>query len=445
MKTKASTKPNTSTTGTPEQPRRRQRYGGTHVITFVLGLATGIFVCATNRALDTYSHALFAADEANSTWAYDIHNHTTHNHTVPTQGVAVAVGGLRTSNHTTTTPTEGVVAATTAVDPERAAVSDHDYDRCRTGSMHNRTHNGTNTTVQQQQPKLTFVHIPKTGGSTIEEAAKEQANIRWGYQQWTPWKTKQTCCLWHMPPSVIPSLGLESKQPKQNPSRSLPYDDDGDNDENHNSTNDLFAVIRNPFARVVSEVFYKCGLKSGKKAQQSCLSNKKAVNHRIRQNLNEKLNCNSTLAACYLKESHWIPQWHFFYDPHTGDRTIRYLLHFENLAGDLAALFEATGVNISLDRQKRARATKYKNATELDSNEFAGLKDLDNKTIRLIVEVFRRDFEIGGYSLDVHEASLYGVSNASQTMNTGRSNASFWELPCHLDINTTGANLTRTR
>ncbi len=277
--------------------------------------------------------------------------------------------------------------------------------------------------------ELGFVHIPKTGGSSIEREAKESQKL-WGYyafgghrtnERWLSTKYldqrlygKGTPCLWHTPPFLLPSLKKKNK--------TLPYENQ-----------DLFAVIRNPFARIASEIHYRCNFRRKK----LCL-NKADVNHVKQEELGFLLNCTRELnqstilepkgLECLFSklEGHLVPQWQFFYDPFSGERQIRYLLHFEKLSEDFQDLMESKSLNMSLGVAKM-RSTNYSAAT---ADEFRGVEDFDEVTRRLIVELYRKDFELGGYSLNISDTTSF----SHPVSHGGVSRSTFWELPCQTNL-----------
>ncbi len=295
--------------------------------------------------------------------------------------------------------------------------------------------------------ELGFLHIPKTGGSSIESTAKELAEKRWGYFAWESNKNFQKNLsylrktylkdkydgnitgeiFWHVPLSILSTMIKET----------TPYDNQ-----------DLFAVIRNPFSRVVSEVFYRCSFRP----QKSCF-NKKDVNTRLRLTLTNQLNCVKNrgkpnmdgeieldILKCFLEHgSHFIPQWFFFYDPFSGERDVRYLVHFENLAGDFHDLMAAYSLNISLNSHEKARKSNYNQSSDPDL--FKGVQDLDETTKNLILELYDTDFDLGGYSRDENSTASFSFPShwvaPSLSSSISANETGFWELPCYIELPTT--------
>lgn len=285
-----------------------------------------------------------------------------------------------------------------------------------------------------------FLHIPKTGGSSIESESKRSGK-KWGHFAWQKKKKSQDglhetylkdkylgniteAILWHVPLSIL------STMIKENP----PYYDQ-----------DLFAVIRNPFARMVSEVFYRCSFRRTK----ICL-NKRKVNDQLRSILTEQLDCvrnrgmpnmdgeiDIDILKCFLRHgSHFLPQWFFFYNPFSGKRDTRYLVHFENLAGDFHDLMDVYSMNIRLNNDRKARKSNYSQFAASDL--FRGFQDFDNTTRNLILELYDMDFDLGGYSRDENYMTSFSFPSQwvvpSPSSLISANGTRFWELPCYIQL-----------
>jgi len=111
----------------------------------------------------------------------------------------------------------------------------------------------------QTLKRLEFVHIPKTGGTVIESIAADH-NITWsichfGYPQSI---ARISLNLTHCPPGSLKHMW--PKEPKHNncPWWHVPpqYLEWYDPDINPYAGADLFAVVRNPYDRVISHYYY---------------------------------------------------------------------------------------------------------------------------------------------------------------------------------------------
>ena len=117
----------------------------------------------------------------------------------------------------------------------------------------------TQQVQHEQRKRLEFVHIPKTGGTVIESIAADH-NITWsichfGYPHNIAWISLN---LTHCPPGSLKHTW--PKEPKHNncPWWHVPpqYFEWYDPDINPYAGADLFAVVRNPYDRVISHYYY---------------------------------------------------------------------------------------------------------------------------------------------------------------------------------------------
>jgi hypothetical protein len=107
----------------------------------------------------------------------------------------------------------------------------------------------------------------------------------------------------------------------------------------------------------------------------------------------------------------------------------------ENLQDGFAALMEERSINIHLDPLDHGIVAWRK--TEYGDNSlgnFHGVESLEPKTLELIRKVYQKDFELGGYSLDVLDAHKPPMPSSSSGISSGpegtATKKAFWELPC---------------
>jgi hypothetical protein len=220
---------------------------------------------------------------------------------------------------------------------------------------------------------LGFVHIPKTGGSSILVAARMH-NISWGPADFKSFpKPKFRKQLWqHTPIQYFPS--------KQN--NSNPY-----------QGQDLFTVVRNPYTRTISDYFYMCEYSKSEQRLPGCTDAngpKKAmvVNQAIQEKLKILLSAEKDSKYYYMRWGHRIPQYDFVFDS-KGNRMVDYVLHQENLNDEFHSLMHAYNLPLQLSNYH----ARPRPAFGLDF----GIFNLTMDTIRLIETAYAQDFSIGGY------------------------------------------------
>ena len=193
--------------------------------------------------------------------------------------------------------------------------------------------------------KLKFVHITKTGGTTIENVGLKN-NLFWGRNDKNLKGYGGAPPHWHRPIKDF---------------KRYPYNKDVK----------LFTVVRNPYDRVVSECFCKWG---GKFIEGE-IENKEDFNFYIKQRL-------SNLKS--EKFHHFKPQYLYIYDK-SGKRIVDYILKFENLQDDFKKLMQEFGLNIELDEITNRSFKKFTT------------NDINKENILLINKIYQKDFKIFGY------------------------------------------------
>lgn len=234
--------------------------------------------------------------------------------------------------------------------------------------------------------KLEFLHIPKTGGSTIELLGAAQ-NISWGTCHYMEMLhvipgtvTKNLKCpdhphrkhdykssIWHMPIHLLPEGAFE------------PY-----------SESDVFCVIRNPYDRIVSEYNMNVKVDPGKFNNSVDALNKFVKNH-LTQFVSEKNEVKSfDTHAYWMLNGHFIPQIDY-------TRDAKHILRFENIEKEFNCLMSQYGLNIHWPIRKNEHHPSK------GSNAKLTKVDLTQENVELIKFVYKDDFDAFGYTMNTKE------------------------------------------
>ena len=285
----------------------------------------------------------------------------------------------------------------------------------------------TTTTVKKKQinsfrtkKRLEFVHIPKTGGTSIENVALKH-NISWGVCRFLTFgETKQNkmsvlcpgrkakrweklapgmipckgAAFWHLPPYIYDNIGGGMN----------PYG---------NAT--LFAVIRNPYERIVSEYNYRRKIFKQANTSLQQLGNlngwiQKVLTPRL-DYVNDPYPWNKP-GFCHI-QGHLIPQKYYIYTSLGGGRqAVDHVLKFENLQEEFDTLMMEYGLNMTLkespallksrdDDDKTTGRHPSSSTTTIKtrgSSKTLGVENLTRASTKLIEQVYAMDFEAFGYS-----------------------------------------------
>jgi hypothetical protein len=247
--------------------------------------------------------------------------------------------------------------------------------------------------AQTKHRRLNFMHIPKTGGSSVVEAGI-RAGINWGdclfqrtwpgrtcpykprYGNWPKVDYDKTLnrVWWHIPLQFFP-------QTWANPYKGF----------------DLFAIIRNPYDRMVSEFYYHC-----KVLPQDCKGldpthrpgfSAKILNGQTQQALKKIFLAKYGGPDYFHRWGHYIPQYDFFVGPR-GQRYVQHLLHTEYLEEEFNLLMEAYQYDVTLPQhQVKSRTDNHHDSDSMDVRNFTVA------TLKMIEVVYEQDFLLGGYPM----------------------------------------------
>ena len=269
---------------------------------------------------------------------------------------------------------------------------------------------------KKKRLRLEFVHIPKTGGTAIESIAKN-ANLTWSIchfgnpevvskisnglvecyhnnnieratkgrsQNRSSWQSglfweSNRCPWWHVPPAHVQAFY---------PKKDNPYADA-----------DLFAVVRNPYERIISEYYYAMNELENPR-------NKNTTKHQDTAHFNtflhKRLSAFSSKMMAgdlsngipgnrvyYSHDGHLIPQYDFVYDKVNNRRIIEHVLIFENLHEDFSNLMAEYGLPLELPRSR----VRPKSGKKLE------VWNLSIQNMLLVEDIYKDDFREFGYDM----------------------------------------------
>ena len=275
---------------------------------------------------------------------------------------------------------------------------------------------------------LSFIHIPKTGGTTIEKISKNHKCCEWGMHYWKSnhlhpkqisnqlckHSLHKCCCqwMWHIPPVYL--YDLFGKKNRYN----LTYYD--------LNNRDLFAIIRNPYTRLISEYWWQTRktnwqnkiivqylksinlwnqtdelLNKDKNKNMDIFCDRDRFNAwiRFRLNMSDYTNINEYNLwnnEC-VSNCHLIPQWRFCFNHDKNRKICKYILHQENLQNEFNQLMEMYNLdkNISIHGKDHQNTNKRKGKC-VNVQPYTINKD----EMELFINAYRDDFILFGYDID---------------------------------------------
>lgn len=202
-------------------------------------------------------------------------------------------------------------------------------------------------TTTRKKP-LTFIHIPKNAGTTIEDIGMAH-NVKWGkvlLESDSKIANIHNINNWHIPPRFFKSYN--------------PY-----------TPFDTFCVIRNPVSRILSEYKYVF-------RHDITKDNPTDLNNWLQQNLNAK-----NIYEVGGRDGHLFPQYFFMYDEH-GNPTCTYMLNMNNLENEFNFLMRM------YDYPMRMTDNHISNRTYFSVSE----SDISTPNLQKIYDFYEIDFSL---------------------------------------------------
>ena len=171
-----------------------------------------------------------------------------------------------------------------------------------------------------------FVHVPKSAGTSIEDAGLEIGQ-RWGrMNEWAREKLgDRHRHYWHVPF----------------------YDWSSETVEEFQSHFFSFAVIRHPLDRIISEYRCEAGNQLGR-GQSRWVLNCVVLRYLLATVLRES----------FVQQGHWVPQ--YYYTHIKGRQVVSRLLRFSDLRNELNSLMEEFDLEIVLEHKRRGEGSQFR-------------------------------------------------------------------------------------
>ena len=242
---------------------------------------------------------------------------------------------------------------------------------------------------------LMFMHIPKTGGTTMAEVARKHG-IYWltalfklrlidfnsslcdsreyplcakRIQHGSP---QGACPMWHVPLRWWTEWFLQNA-PKQTANTLQWYFDP--------AHTDWFCIVRNPFYKMVSEYKWRAKPKPPESGWSGWSCTAEDMNEWISLNLGRNF------------DNHLTPYTEYVFDS-SGNQIIQHVVHYENQTEQLRQLFSAYNLD-SLYREWLGTHSNRGQCTNLSPTM------ISKQNKHIIREQYEEDFRIFGYSTDI--------------------------------------------
>ena len=260
--------------------------------------------------------------------------------------------------------------------------------------------------MPQLHDVLQFIHIPKTGGTTVEKIGARYGNL------WTKEKPEwakethpdcalgcldswQSCSPWHLPLASFRTRGESGGV---------------------SSLQETFCVVRDPVQRAISQFSFQLQADAtpasflATDAPKGCTAD--ALNahiHAVLGGANESISrledefpqmtaetlgsARTCVDCAAVADCHWLPQWVYVKD------TCNHVLRFENLESDFSELMQRFSSTVSDSSKIPSYAFSRTEPAQVSECGSLTKDDLDLKSRTLLATVFAEDYRRFGYEL----------------------------------------------
>lgn len=217
--------------------------------------------------------------------------------------------------------------------------------------------------------QATLLHIPKTGGTAIEEAAIMK-QVRWGmylmqgraelarHGEWH-W----FCQLYHTPPALLEDASVYEKS-------------------------ETFCVTRHPYERAISEYTYMLSVPWGDNIPEAGRCEASSLNSYLQEKMRDY---SKGPYMKYMNDCHFIPQSEYIWGK--GKRWCHDVFRFQDFPDKFNLLMRSKGSNVRVHADHRVNAFH-------DICPKMSVSMLNNETLALLQQVYKNDFEPLGYRVD---------------------------------------------
>jgi hypothetical protein len=144
-----------------------------------------------------------------------------------------------------------------------------------------------------------------------------------------------------------------------------------------------FTIVRNPFDRLVSA--YEYLKRGGNSLPDKAFSEQYLADCGMFKDFLFKIRKTKPIQNWI----HFQPQHRFIFD-NKENLKVNYLAHFETLNDDMVKIYSHFGINKELGHAKKITRQNYRDYFK------------DQESIDIVVNLYKKDFELLGYSTDLH-------------------------------------------